>query len=73
MENTDKIKDMLMLIEKNNENYHAALNNLADTFNKSLSSNLRASIKLELSRNEPVKTGNNNPIDTLSRLFSRKS
>ena len=73
MENTDKIKDMITLIEQNNEQYHAALNNLADTFNKSLSSNLRAAIKLELSRNEPVKTGNNNPIDTLSRLFSRKS
>lgn len=73
MENTDKIKDMITLIEKNNEQYYDALSNLADTFNKSLSGNLRAAIELELAGNEPVKTRNNNPIDTLGRLFSRKS
>jgi len=73
MENTDKIKDMITLIEKNNEQYYDALSNLADTFNKSLSGNLRAAIELELAGNEPVKTGSKNPIGSLGRLFSRKS
>lgn len=79
MENTDKIKSMITLIEKNNEQYHDALSNLADTFEKSLSSNLRAAIELELAGSEPVKVGEKqrtrlkNPVITLSRLFSGKS
>lgn len=78
MENTDKIKDMLMLIEKNNENYHDALSNLADTFNKSISGNLRAAIALELARQDTVNTGEKqrtgfkNSITALGRLFSLK-
>ena len=78
MENTDKIKDMLTLIEKNNENYHEALNNLADTFNKSLSGNLRAAIRLERARNKPLYTGETHRTGfkhskaILGRLFSLK-
>ena len=78
MENTDNIKDMIMLIEKNNEQYHDALNNLAYTFNKSLSDNLRRAIARELARKESGNTGDKqrtglkNPITTLGRFFSRK-
>jgi hypothetical protein len=79
MENTDKIKDMITLIEKNNEQYYDALSNLADTFNKSLSNNLRRAIALELARNEALQAGENqktrekNPLTTVSRFFFGKS
>ena len=79
MENTDKIKDMITLIERNNEQYHEALNNLADTFDKSISDNLRRAITLELARNESMVTGGKqknglmNPVTRMSRLFSRKA
>ena len=78
MENTDKIKDMITLIEKNNENYHDALSNLADTFDKSLSSIRQATATLEYAGNEPDNTGEkqstgNNSITVLGKLFSRKS
>jgi len=79
MENTDKIKDMITLIEKINENYHDALSNLADTFNRSLSGNPRVAATLELVGREPVnngvkqRNGFKNPITTISRLVSRKS
>lgn len=78
METTDRIKDMITLIEQNNEQYYDALRNLADTFKRSLSGNLRAAIKLELARNEPAQTGEKqrtglkNPINGLRRLVSRK-
>ena len=78
MENTDKIKDMITLIEENNKQYHAALNNLADTFNKSLSDNLRHAIAVELAKTDPLyagekqRTSSKNPVTKLSSLFSRK-
>ena len=72
MENTDNIKDMITLIEKNNERYHRALNNLADTFDKSLSNHLRRAIALELARSESA-TGNKQRTGLkLSRLFFSK-
>ena len=79
MENTDKIKNMITLIEKNNENYYDALSNLADTFDTSLSSALRVAINLELARREAVQTKekqrnfSKNPITKINRLLSRKS
>ena len=78
MENTDRIKDMITLIEENNKQYHAALSNLADTFNKSLSDNLRRAIARELSKKDPFNTGEQQrrrlkkPVSTLGKLFSRK-
>ncbi|HEY96355.1 MAG TPA: hypothetical protein G4O15_15630 [Dehalococcoidia bacterium] len=72
MENTDKIKDMITLIEQNNESYHDALSHLADTFKKSLSSNLHAAIKQELTGGKQ-RAGLKNPITTLGKLFSGKS
>ena len=56
MEYTDKIKDMITLIEKNNDNYHDALSDLAETFKKSVSSHLRVSIRRELARKVPINT-----------------
>jgi len=78
MENTDGIKDMITLIEENNEQYYDALRNLADRFDKSLSENLRKTIALEMEDNRPVTarekwTGSKNPVIALGRLFSRKS
>ena len=78
MVNTESIKDMISLIEKNNERYHDALINLADTFDKSISNNLRHAIALELAGNYPAAGGNQgislkNPVAKLGRLFSRKS
>ena len=78
MENTDKIKNMITLIEKNNENYHDALSNLADTFNRSLSGILRYATTQERPGRDPVTTGEKqknglkNPISSLYRAFFRK-
>jgi len=77
MENTEKIKDMITLIEKNNENYYDALSNLADTFNRSLSGILRYATTQERPARDPVKTGEKqrnglkNPITSIFRLVSR--
>ena len=75
MENTDKIKDMITLIEQNNESYHDALSHLADTFKKSLSRNRRAAATPEYPGNtgEIQRAGLKNPITTLGKLFSGKS
>ena len=78
MENTEKIKDMITLIEKNNENYHDAMSNLADTFNRSLSNIMRYATIQERPGRDPVTTGEQqrnvfkNPVASLYRLVSRK-
>ena len=78
MENTDKIKDMITLIEKNNESYHDALSNLADTCDNSFSDVLSTVVTLNRPDKDPVNTGGNqgagvkNPITTLGRLILRK-
>ena len=78
MVNTDNIKDMITLIERNNDQYHEALNNLAYTFNKSISDNLRCAIAKELAKKDPEnigerqRVGTKKPLSRLGRLFSRK-